>query len=1564
MSRSVDEKVVKMSLENAGFKSKILSTLASITKLDRAFRGSKNIDLSRSVNSVNSLKGAVNRFSMRPISVGVESVKSHFSAMSVAAVAALGTIVSRATSAGINIAKSISIKPMADGFDMYENKLKTIQVIHANTGASVGKITGVLAGLNDYANKTVYSFKDMTTNLGTFTAAGVGLSTAKTDMIGLSNLAAASGSSTQQAAMAMYQLSQAVAAGKVGLQDWNSVVNAGMGGAKFQNALKKNGVEMGKNVKMTDNFRESLKKGWLTSDVLNKTLAQFANDKSMLKAATQAKTFSDVMDSASDDLKSGWAQTWELILGNYNQAPKLFTAMQTSISNMINKTAADRNKLLGDFVKLGGRTVVIKSLENALAAVGKVIHTVHQAFQDVFPPATGKSLLAAAKSFESFTKGMIMSSKTASNVRAIFRGMFSVLDIGIKVVKMVASALLGIFPGSFGASILSIAAKIANLITAFDKGLSSTKRMKLGFLDLGAVFGALKAIIGSALAAIDGSFGKLGSMFKSVYAVIKPGVDQIMSVINKLFSSITPDSIAKTGVIAAFVALVKNFQSVSKSLKKAIDDMTTMIHGVSGTVKNLDSVREALKAWTDQVKAKMLLETAVAMLAIAAAIKVLASIPAMQVAKGLEIIGVALTAMVIALRAISKIKMAGIQSIAATSLIMGISEALFNLSISLKIVSSINAEQLGYSLLTLSGMLVVLVAALNAMARIPKGPMISSAAAIVIMSGGILVLSGAVAVLSTLSIGSAIKGLSAMAVVLAEVAVFCKTVAASKLSPVTAAAVVIAASGVVIISTAAIALSLLPYPMLITGLSGLATILLELAAFSQLVNGAQLTLASVGLLAMASAVAIMVPPIMLLSTMPLANVAVALIALAGSLTIMVLALKGAEGSLAGAAAITIAAAGIVLLVPPLIALSSIPLAALAVGILGLAAALGVIVLASMGLQAGAVGLIALAAAMAAFAAVLAAASLALAAAGLAISSFAAALVVLAGLTSQQLAMIGNSFTSLLRSLRSQIPLIIQIGVEAVVGFAAGLATAIPSLASSGLRMILGLLGAIRDNIGKITIAAVEIIVNFATALALEAPRLAMAGLQLIVSLVNSMADGIRANSQQIVSAVLNMVEAIFEVIIDAGVKIITIMFGWIPGVEGAAQSMGSSAKSALRDTFDIGQVGSDGSQDFVTGINSHQGAAGAAGAGLSSSAKTGATGSLGPQGYFAGSTYTSGVGSHKGKANSEGNGLLTNAKKGATGDLLSQGSHAGSTYTSGVGSHKGGANSQGNGLLTNAKKGATGSLNSQGSHAGSTYNSGVGSHKGGANSAGSHLLSNAKRGSHGSLYGEGSFAGSGFVKGIEDHISGAWDAAARMASAAHKAISKILDEHSPSKVMYSLGDFAAQGFANGISDNAYLADNGATKMGQVAIDSAKAAVQGIKESLDNSLDYNLVVTPQLDTTAMKVTTDKANSYLASSIGAMHVDQATQTVKMVDNGLVTKMEDLSSEIRNDQGALRSTITNGLLPVTGILDALKEHYGSNEPIYLMMNDKVVGSVFGPVIDQKQGSTISLTRRGLAR
>ncbi len=208
---------------------------------------------------------------------------------------------------------------------------------------------------------TIYNFTEMTRNIGTFTAAGVDLETSVSAIKGIANLAAVSGSTSQQASTAMYQLSQALAAGTVKLQDWNSVVNAGMGGQVFQDALKEtarvHGVAIDQMIKDEGSFRETLSKGWLTSEILTDTLAKFTGDlseaqlkqmgytdeqvASIIKmgqtandAATKVKTLSQLFDTLKEAAQSGWTQTWELIVGDFDQAKELFTGISDSVSSI------------------------------------------------------------------------------------------------------------------------------------------------------------------------------------------------------------------------------------------------------------------------------------------------------------------------------------------------------------------------------------------------------------------------------------------------------------------------------------------------------------------------------------------------------------------------------------------------------------------------------------------------------------------------------------------------------------------------------------------------------------------------------------------------------------------------------------------------------------------------------------------------------------------------------------------------------------------------------------------------------------------------------------------------------------------------------------------------------------------------------------------------------------------------------------------------------------------------------------------------------------------------------
>lgn len=232
---SIDERVVKMRLDNSQFEQGISKTSSLLGKLKQA------LNLDKSVESINNVDKAVKGVSFNPLTSGLQSVQSGFNAMGVVAFSVLNRMANAAIDAGRGIANALTAS-VRDGFAEYETQMNAVQTILANTqskGSTIDDVNSALDTLNTYADKTIYNFTEMTRNIGTFTAAGVDLQTSTDSIKGIANLAAVSGSSSAQASQAMYQLSQAIAAGKVQLMDWNSVVNAGMGGEVFQEALKR-----------------------------------------------------------------------------------------------------------------------------------------------------------------------------------------------------------------------------------------------------------------------------------------------------------------------------------------------------------------------------------------------------------------------------------------------------------------------------------------------------------------------------------------------------------------------------------------------------------------------------------------------------------------------------------------------------------------------------------------------------------------------------------------------------------------------------------------------------------------------------------------------------------------------------------------------------------------------------------------------------------------------------------------------------------------------------------------------------------------------------------------------------------------------------------------------------------------------------------------------------------------------------------------------------------------------------------------------------------------------------
>ena len=407
MSKTVDERVVEMRFDNAQFEKNVQTSMSTLDKLK------EKLNLSGAAKGLDKVNESARKVDMSGLSNGIETVTTKFSALQVMGVTALANITNSAVNAGRNMVSALTINPIKDGFAEYETQMNAVQTILANTqkeGTNVKIVNKALDELNTYADKTIYNFTEMTRNIGTFTAAGVKLDTSVSAIKGIANLAAVSGSTSQQASTAMYQLSQAIASGTVKLMDWNSVVNAGMGGQVFQDALIRTAEHLQTGAKAAiaakGSFRESLQTGWLTTEVLTQTLDQFSTAADTQKeyeaavkkfvsqgytqeeakqmadmaktagdAATKVKTFTQLIDTLKEALGSGWTTTWRLIIGDFDEAKSLWTDVSDVLGGFINKMSDARNKLLES--ALGkGFTSLSKKISDVVEPAKKVTDTI------------------------------------------------------------------------------------------------------------------------------------------------------------------------------------------------------------------------------------------------------------------------------------------------------------------------------------------------------------------------------------------------------------------------------------------------------------------------------------------------------------------------------------------------------------------------------------------------------------------------------------------------------------------------------------------------------------------------------------------------------------------------------------------------------------------------------------------------------------------------------------------------------------------------------------------------------------------------------------------------------------------------------------------------------------------------------------------------------------------------------------------------------------------------------------------------------------------------------------
>ena len=831
MSKEVDERIVSMEFDNKNFEANVRESMSTIEKLKSAlkFKGAEK--------GLQAVEKASNKVNFSGLNSAVDQIGVRFSAMQVMATTALANITNAAVNAGKQLVNSLTVQPITSGFQEYETQIGSIQTILSNTrwqNTSLDQVNSALDQLNDYADQTIYNFTEMTRNIGTFTAAGVGLEQSVSAIKGIANLAAVSGSSSQQASTAMYQLSQALAAGRVSLMDWNSVVNAGMGGKVFQDALIRTSEIMGTGAKQAietyGTFRESLTKGqWLTTDVLTETLKQIsgayteadlisqgytkeqaaeiaalADDAT--KAATKVRTFSQLMDTTMEALGSGWTNTWEILIGDFDEATEFWSGISSVINDAVGQSADARNQMLQQWVDMGGRQNILDGLVAALDGLNNIITPIKEAFSEIFPPVTAQTLLDISTGFENLmVKFRDFSAGAAPVVKDVFTAIFSVIKAIGSVIGSVTTGIgefFGVITGS-GGDIGSIISQLAGFVTGAANAVTESGALTGVLTTLGNAFGNVISIITDL---VTGAGSKLGSMFSGmgdifggVANIVVTAASNISSGLGEILSTADLGSIIdvfNSGMLATLIASVKGwFDSLTGGVEEStgglIDSIKDMVGGISDNVTGvLDSVRGSLETWQTNIKTDILLKIAVAVVALVAAIAVLASIDPDRLTDALGAITVLFAELIGSMTLFTKLN-TNMEQLTGVATMIAMAAAIAILAGAMKSLAELDMDGITRGMVGIAGLATIMTAVTKALSK--GGDISKGAVQLILMAAAIKVLASVAIDLSVLDWEGLAKGLVGVGVLMAEMAGFSQLVKADGIIKATAAMVIMAA---------------------------------------------------------------------------------------------------------------------------------------------------------------------------------------------------------------------------------------------------------------------------------------------------------------------------------------------------------------------------------------------------------------------------------------------------------------------------------------------------------------------------------------------------------------------------------------------------------------------------------------------------------------------------------------------------------------------------------------------------------------------------------------------------
>lgn len=1027
MSTTIGSKILHLGFDNAEFQNGVKSALKSIADL------TSGLKLDGVGNSMKSLTDAARSTNLSSLADSVQDITNRFSLMGIVGVTALANIVNSAINTGKQLVKSLTVDPIALGMSDYDRKLTSIQTISNATGKGIVEVEGYFGQLDEYADKTIYNLDHMTGAAAKFVNAGVDLDKAIPAIKGISNMTALAGQDANAAGIAYYNLSQSIAGGYLTTMDYRSLnlanvatiewkqnmVDAAVAAGTIKEVVGPNGEKLYKlpavkeAVNMQSLFNQQLSEGWATTDILLKVLGDYGDTtteigKKAQAAAQDVKSWGMMMETLKASVGTGWTDTFQLLIGDLDQAKALYTPLTATIQGLLDAMTNARNKILKTWADLGGRTALIDSFINLYRTLVAVLKPVQEAFAAIFPPMTGEKLYELTAGFKAFTETLMPSEESLLKIKEIFTGVFAVVDIlrmGLSEVWTELTNLVSYLQPYLDV-LTAYMVKLSTLAQTWRASVQEYGLLQGLFAEIRSMFKTTQDVVLEFVNTINEAFSKFPEIKMETFYEFVEGlktsckpvtesmtvldkafhvimtsieiffvatrklvpialrigdilIDGIVGVVDRMLDTVSAFDVnamlefLNTAVLGAMLLSIRTFLADLAVTVGAVSETIVAVGAIGDKISGiLTNVRTTLEAYQQNLKADTLMKIAIAIGILAAAILVISLIDADRLQASLTALAAMFLQLFAAMEAFMKLSASGpkvgvlMGVVAAMTMMAG---AIFILSLAVAVLGTMDSEQLTRGVIAIGVLSFVLVAVAKGLSQ-ASPQMIAAAIGLGILGIALLILAESVKSLASISLEGMIQGIAGLSVLLGVLILFMRSTSNGFALINVSTGLLILGAALYVMAQAIAVIAALDPNRAVTALAVLLAMVMQVYAIDTLVKSpGKIIAVAYGLLVLAGAMRVVAEAIAIIGVLNPENI----IAATGALYVMLFGMIGvvkfignSGGSfILGAASMIIMSVAIRILSESVLALGAMSWDGMIRGLVGVAGAVAILVIA-------------------------------------------------------------------------------------------------------------------------------------------------------------------------------------------------------------------------------------------------------------------------------------------------------------------------------------------------------------------------------------------------------------------------------------------------------------------------------------------------------------------------------------------------------------------------------------------------------------------------------------------